>query len=162
MVLVAISALAVGPGYRYLRVLWLRSKDYEASAKLMRGEAAADSRLATIVSGRPDAAKAAKRSAAWHAERAVVYERASWRPWITVPIEVPPPVLPPETFPKREPLPAPRFGFSPPPKPVAEMTEAEKKQEKLRLLEEVRAVRERMKQRRSRAALEAARNAVAP
>lgn len=161
MVLVALSALGVGPVYRYLQTLRRRSQEYAEIAKEMKGSVALYGRMATLTFQGPERTEAEKRLAAWHAERAVVYEQGSRRPWIVIPWEAPPPLPPPRVV-KLEPMP--KFEFSPPPKPTAEMTEAEKRQEALRLVEELKGHLGQLKRGMSRGkrAMEAAREAVTP
>src|SRR5690242_15010074 len=90
MVLVALSALGVGPGYRYLQTLRRRSQEYAMIAKDMKRSVAIDTHLATVTILGREGMEAAKKSAAWHVTRAAVYEHGSRRPWIVIPWETPP------------------------------------------------------------------------
>lgn len=146
MLLVALSALCVGPVCRYVQTLRQKSREYADLAKGsadMNKSVKAKLRLRRLT---PEVREATQKLADWHAKRGEAYTRAASRPWTTVK-EDPRPETPPSA-PVLDP-----FVFPPvrqPPKPPGEMTRAEQLEYGRRLAQDAVDLTERLKGRGAR------------
>lgn len=103
MVLVALAAIAIGPGWRYAQELRMGSQSYAfcvASANSARQNALAEANGSGLSAAEREYLK---KEAAWHAARAARFQRGVSRPWLEIqepdllpPLPLPLPKAPPD------------------------------------------------------------------
>lgn len=93
---VVLAAILIGPGYRYGRKLQERSHRYQVAVDMSELEIRRNARIAAKPSMDDATREHAKNLVAWYTERARLYERAVYRPWMEVkPMDEPPHPNPP-------------------------------------------------------------------
>jgi hypothetical protein len=137
MVVVALSAICAGPGYKWVQVLRKRSLDYRETAKTSASMIA----WLKVSVKNPYLTDEERRSRqqllGWYERRIGPYTRAASRPWIIVVDEPRPPLVWSKPKPVT-PIQVEKFVVRKPPKDPRQMTDAEKGQYGLQLLQDLK------------------------